>query len=638
MPLNLQKIIVSINSSLIIVLLSRIFFYQMIYFTSSSHNRNFYKFIGIRTNKTYSFIRKKKTFFVSLLKALATISLFPLLLSISLGSPDIVIKLRNWFSINSFSFNFELHYDLKFNLFFFTALAVSSSIVEFSNYYMETDPKKNAFFHLLVIFLLNMIILTLSKNLFFLFIGWEGVGFLSFLLISWWQTRTNAKKAALQAVIYNRIGDIGLLLFFALALISFKSWSLSEVRTIKAKETFRIKLLLIGALIAAAGKSAQFGLHPWLPAAMEGPTPVSALLHRSTMVVAGIFLLIRISPIYSACRAFNRWCLILGAVTAIFAATTAISQHDIKKIIAYSTTSQLGLMMVAIGLNNPRIALFHICTHAFFKAMLFLSSGRIIHSLGDEQDLRKMGGLFFILPKTSACIILGSLALAGTPFLAGFYSKDLILETSLTRLSNFFSIFISLIATLLTAVYSLRIILFCFGRIPSFKPLSPTREENKNLIKSLNRLAIGTIISGWTISTFVLFNAPITLQLVLKSLAFGISSVAAFYSYFTIKTLMTSLYFSPLLYNLKRFTTLQWFYQKTAHFVTSFTSFLASLTLRTRKIDQGWKENIGAQGIAYTSSTISKTYQLTQTGYIKHYLTMSSFIFIIIVFIMFLSF
>lgn len=171
MPLNLQKIIVSINSSLIIVLLSRIFFYQMIYFTSSSHNRNFYKFIGIRTNKTYSFIRKKKTFFVSLLKTLATISLFPLLLSISLGSPDIVIKLRNWFSINSFSFNFELHYDLKFNLFFFTALAVSSSIVEFSNYYMETDPKKNAFFHLLVIFLLNMIILTLSKNLFFLFIG-----------------------------------------------------------------------------------------------------------------------------------------------------------------------------------------------------------------------------------------------------------------------------------------------------------------------------------------------------------------------------------------------------------------------------------------------------------------------------------
>ena len=638
MPLNLQKIIVSINSSLIIILLSRIFFYQIIYFTSSFRNKTFYKFIGIRTNKTYSFIRKNKTFFVSLLKALAAISLFPLILSISLGSPDIVIKLRNWFSINSFSFNFELHYDLKFNLFFFTALTVSSSIVEFSNYYMETDPKKNAFFHLLVIFLLNMIILTLSKNLFFLFIGWEGVGFLSFLLISWWQTRTNAKKAALQAVIYNRIGDIGLLLFFALALISFKSWSLSEVKTIKARETFRIKLLLIGALIAAAGKSAQFGLHPWLPAAMEGPTPVSALLHRSTMVVAGIFLLIRISPVYSACRTFNRWCLILGAITAIFAATTAISQHDIKKIIAYSTTSQLGLMMVAIGLNNPRIALFHICTHAFFKAMLFLSSGRIIHSLRDEQDLRKMGGLFFILPKTSACIILGSLALAGTPFLAGFYSKDLILETSLTRLSNFFSIFLSLVATLLTAVYSLRIILFCFGRIPSFNPLSPTREENKNLIKSLNRLAIGTIISGWTISTFVLFNAPITLQLVLKSLAFSVSAIAAFYAYSTIKSLMASVYLSSLLYNLKRFTTLQWFYQKMAHFVTSFVSFLASLTLRTRKIDQGWKENIGAQGIAYTSSTISKTYQLTQTGYIKHYLTMSSFIFIVIFFIVFLSF
>ncbi len=633
MPLNLQWVIITLNSSLIIILFLSILFFQLTSSTLSKPHNLTISALGIKTNKTFTLITKNKTFFIYLMKTLAIMSSLPLISSLYLNSPDIIVLTKNWFSLNSFSFNLELHYDFKFNLFFFTALVVSSSIIEFSNYYMNTDPKKKAFFHLLIIFLLNMIILTVSNNLFFLFIGWEGVGFLSFLLIRWWQTRTKAKKAALQAIIYNRIGDIGLLLFFSLTLVSFKSWSISEISSLRIKNTIRIKLLLMGALLAAAGKSAQFGLHPWLPAAMEGPTPVSALLHRSTMVVAGIFLLIRISPLYSKFNQFNRWCLILGAITAIFAATTAISQHDIKKIIAYSTTRQLGLMMVAIGLNIPIIALFHICTHAFFKAMLFLSSGRIIHSLKDEQDLRKMGGLFLILPKTSACIILGRLALAGTPFLAGFYSKDLILEISLTKMTKFFGITISFIATLLTAVYSMRIILFCFTNPTLFKPLSPTREESINLIKPLNRLAIGTIISGWMISTFILFQTPITLQIVLKSLAFLITVTATVYRAFVIKNLiaLTITNHNPFL--LKRFTTFQWFYQKIAHCILSYIFLLSSLTLRTRKIDQGWKETIGAQGIAIFSANISKSYQLTQTGYIKHYLLMSSIIMIIILLI-----
>nr|YP_009110246.1 NADH dehydrogenase subunit 5 [Aphelasterias japonica]AIW65064.1 NADH dehydrogenase subunit 5 [Aphelasterias japonica] len=631
MPLNLQSIIIAINSSLIIILFSSIFFFQLTSSTSFFTKAPNSTALGININNTFSSVEKNNTFFITLLKTLTTLSFFPLILSIVLNFPDIVVVLNNWFSLNSFSFNLELHYDFKFNLFFFVALAVSSSIIEFSHYYMNSDPNKNAFFHLLIIFLLNMVILTFSNNLFFLFIGWEGVGFLSFMLISWWQTRTSASNAALQAIIYNRIGDIGLLLFFALTLVSFNSWSISEISSININTPIEIKLLLIGALIAATGKSAQFGLHPWLPAAMEGPTPVSALLHSSTMVVAGIFLLIRISPIYSSFISFNNWCLILGAITAIFAATTAISQHDIKKIIAYSTTSQLGLMMVAIGLNAPTIALFHICTHAFFKAMLFLSSGSIIHSLNDEQDLRKMGGLYLILPNTSACIILGSLALAGTPFLAGFYSKDLILEISLTSLSNFFSIIISFIATLLTAAYSMRIILFCFTSSALFNPLSPTSEEDKNLVNALNRLALGTILSGWTISTFILFNTPITLQLILKSLALIVTLAATFYSALIVKNLMTLAIHSPLASLLNSFTTLQWFYQNAAHSLISSLSFLTSLTLSTRNIDQGWNENIGAQGIASSSSNFSKTYQLTQTGYIKHYLLMSSLIMITIV-------
>ncbi len=633
MPLNLQRVILTINSSLIIILFSSIFFFQLTNSTSYKTHNLTISALGIRSNKTFTTIEKKRTFFIALMKTLAALSFLPLVASLSLNSPDIVVVTRNWFSLNSFSFNLELHYDFKFNLFFFTALVVSSAIVEFSNYYMNEDPKKKAFFHLLIIFLLNMVILTFSNNLFFLFIGWEGVGFLSFLLIRWWQTRTKAKKAAMQAIIYKRIGDIGLLLFFSLALISLKSWSMSEISNLRLNPSLELKLLLIGGLIAAAGKSAQFGLHPWLPAAMEGPTPVSALLHSSTMVVAGIFLLIRISPLYSKFTQFNRWCLILGAITAIFAATTAISQHDIKKIIAYSTTRQLGLMMVAIGLNRPAIALFHICTHAFFKAMLFLSSGRIIHSLKDEQDLRKMGGLFLILPKTSACIILGRLALAGTPFLAGFYSKDLILEISLTKMTKFFGIVISFIATLLTAVYSMRIILFCFANPPSFNPLSPTREENRNLVKPLNRLATGTIVSGWVISTFILFKAPITLQIMLKSLAFLVTLAATFYSAFIINKLITMTITTPRASILKRFTSLQWFYQKISHYILSFTFLVSSLTLRTRKIDQGWKETLGAQGAAASSIKISTTYQLTQTGYIKHYLLMSSIIMIVILII-----
>nr|YP_010393900.1 NADH dehydrogenase subunit 5 [Coscinasterias acutispina]UPY85822.1 NADH dehydrogenase subunit 5 [Coscinasterias acutispina] len=624
MPLNLQNIVITINSSLIIILFLSIFFFQL---HTTANNRicenTSFVILGLQTNNSFSLTVKNNTFFITLLNTLALISAIPLLLSISLNFPDIILLTSNWFSVNSFTVNIELHYDLKFNLFFFTALTVSSSIIEFSNYYMSSDPNKNAFFHLLIIFLLNMIILTFSNNLFFLFIGWEGVGFLSFLLISWWQTRTNANNASLQAVIYNRIGDIGLLLFFSIAVFSFNSWSLSEILLINPHNFPNINLLLLGTLIAAAGKSAQFGLHPWLPAAMEGPTPVSALLHSSTMVVAGIFLLIRISPIYSNTAQFNSWSLILGATTALFAATTAISQHDIKKIVAYSTTSQLGLMMVAIGLNAPTIALFHICTHAFFKAMLFLSSGSIIHSLNDEQDLRKMGGLFFILPNTSACIILGSLALAGTPFLAGFYSKDLILELSLTNLSNLFGVTLSFIATLLTAVYSTRIILFCFSSTPLFNPLSPTSEENNNLTNSLNRLALGTILSGWIITSFAIQNTPLTIELTLKSLALFITVSAAFYSTLMIKNFTTSL-FNPYPNFINAFTTLQWFYQNVAHSLSSVISLASALTFSTRNIDQGWSETIGAQGIGNASADLSKNYQLTQTGYIKHYLIMST--------------
>ena len=271
---------------------------------------------------------------------------------------------------------------------------------------------------------------------------------------------------------------------------------MSEILNQKVIHSPLVPFMLFGLILAAAGKSAQFGLHPWLPAAMEGPTPVSALLHSSTMVVAGVFLLVRTEALFSKAPPIQTVILILGRITALFAASTATAQHDIKKIVAYSTTRQLGLMVTSIGLGQPLLALFHICTHAFFKAMLFLCSGRIIHRLRDEQDLRKMRGLRKLLPVTSACLILGRLALMGTPFLAGFYSKDLILEAAGARLAKGLAFLLRLIATLLTAVYSFRIILFCFLSSPTIPALSPVKEENHKLKGALLRLSLGTIVSG----------------------------------------------------------------------------------------------------------------------------------------------
>lgn len=616
---------ISIKITIIFILFSSIFFFQ------NQRKPKFistHRLLGVSFNPSFVFLKKNNNYFMSTLKVLAFASLVPLTLTASTKPASIRIILRNWLTEASFCIPFQFCFDLKFKIFFSVALFVSWSILEFSFYYMKKDPLPKKFFRLLIIFLLKMIILTSTKNIFLLFIGWEGVGFLSFLLISWWTTRTNAKNSAIQAVIYKRIGDAGILIFFSLRLTLFNSWSLSEIVSLNNPPSFLHYLLLIGALIAATGKSAQFGLHPWLPAAMEGPTPVSALLHSSTMVVAGIFFLIRISPLYKKIPIFNTWCLILGSITAIFAATTAISQHDIKKIVAYSTTRQLGLMMVSIGLNQPNIALFHICTHAFFKAMLFLSSGRIIHSLNDEQDLRKMGGLQFLLPNTSACIILGSLALSGIPFLAGFYSKDLILEIRLSSLSNFFGITLSFLATLLTSVYSIRIIYFCFLKAPSFTPLSPTREEDPNLSKALNRLALGTIFSGWIISSFILTNPLITISFILKKLAFILTILGLIFSISLISFL--SVNFSNQLSRAKKFTTNQWFYENLSHSLFLLTTFVSSLILRTRNLDRGWRETLGPQGIGQLSSTLAQNYQISQRAYIKQYLLFTLLTFSII--------
>ena len=462
----------------------------------------FGKYIGDRNSEIVT------SLFVSISSIL---SLFIFYNVISEGYENNVV-IASWINSGSLNVNWSIKIDALSSVMLVVVTLISSLVHIYSIGYMSHDPHKPRFMAYLSLFTFAMLTLVTSDNFLQLFFGWEGVGLCSYFLIGFWFKKDSANAAAIKAFIVNRVGDFGFalgifLIFYLFGTVNYNEVFLLIPKTLDQEIYFlginlkSIDLICILLFMGAMGKSAQFLLHTWLPDAMEGPTPVSALIHAATMVTAGVFLVVRCSPIFEYSQiALNIICIV-GMTTAFFAATVALVQNDIKKIIAYSTCSQLGYMFFAAGIGAYNVAIFHLFTHAFFKALLFLGAGSVIHSLNNEQDIRKMGGIWRKLPYSWGLMIIGTLALTGFPFFSGFYSKEAIIEFAYLKGNTlgYYVVAIGIFTALLTAIYSWRLI---------FKTFHGTYENRELKIDSIHEspyvmlvplivLAIGSIFAGF---------------------------------------------------------------------------------------------------------------------------------------------
>ncbi|MDA8688106.1 NADH-quinone oxidoreductase subunit L [Candidatus Pelagibacter bacterium] len=559
-------------------------------------------------------------------------------------------KIFEWISSGNFIANWSINIDPLSSIMLVVVTFVSALVHIYSIGYMSHDPHKPRFMSYLSLFTFSMLVLVVSDNFLQLFFGWEGVGLCSYLLIGFWYKKESANNAAIKAFIVNRVGDFGLaigifLIFFYFGTINFKEVFNLAPQFLEKNIVFfgfespLITLICLFLFIGAMGKSAQFLLHTWLPDAMEGPTPVSALIHAATMVTAGVFLVVRCSPLFEYSQTALNLVTIVGMITAIFAASVALVQNDIKKIVAYSTCSQLGYMFFAAGVGAYHVAMFHLFTHAFFKALLFLGSGSVIHAFKDEQDIRNMGGVGKKLPYTYIFMLIGTLALTGFPFLSGFYSKDAIIEYAYLRntpLGNYAAT-VGIFTAFLTSIYSWRLFFKTFhGPYNNKKVLiNEAHESPLVMLVPLFLLSIGAIFAGyyfketfighhsndfWQASIFFLneikHNPIPSWFLLLTPILVTVAIPISFYYFVTnIKILEGFKKTNLPLYN---FLLNKWFidelyekiFIKPAKTMGSFF---------WKKCDQDIIDRFGPDGISKLIKKISKKASLFQTGFIYDY-------------------
>jgi len=556
----------------------------------------------------------------------------------------------NWIASGNFNVNWSINIDPLTSVMLVIVSLISSIIHFYSIGYMYSDPHKPRFMAYLSLFTFAMLTLVTADNFLQLFFGWEGVGLCSYLLIGFWYKKPSANSAAIKAFIVNRVGDFGFAIGIFLIFFFYGTVNYSEVfeltpSFINQEVIFLginfnlITLICLMLFLGAMGKSAQFLLHTWLPDAMEGPTPVSALIHAATMVTAGVFLIIRCSPIFEYSQVALNVVTAVGMITAFFAATVALVQNDIKKIVAYSTCSQLGYMFFAAGIGAYHVAIFHLFTHAFFKALLFLGSGCVIHSFHEEQDIRLMGGVWKKIPYTYALMIIGTLALTGFPFLSGFYSKDAIIEFAFLRGTNmgYYASAVGIITAFLTAIYSWRLIFKTFHGKYSNKENNLTSIKESPLIMLVPSclLAIGAIVTGllfkeifigsesynfWDdsilfLKSFEHDHLPIWLIFLTPALVIFAIPISYYLFIKNEKILKNFILRNNSLYN---FLLNKWYFDELYDFI--FVNPIKKLgTFLWRKGDVDIIDRYGPDGISKLIQTISSKAVNFQSGYLYHY-------------------
>lgn len=565
---------------------------------------------------------------------------------------DTVIELLSWINVGDFHANWGLKLDTLSTTMIGVVNTVSLLVHIYSIGYMSHDKSIARFMSYLSFFTFTMLMLVTAPNLVQMFFGWEGVGVASYLLIGFWYERQSAGAAAMKAFIVNRVGDVGLALGIATAFLLTGTVDfdgvISTVTQIASTqrpslnfwgyECDAINLLGILLFIGAMGKSAQLGLHTWLPDAMEGPTPVSALIHAATMVTAGVFLVCRMSPVYEVAPVAREIIIIVGASTAFFAASIALTQTDIKRVIAYSTCSQLGYMFFAAGCSAYGAAMFHLVTHAFFKALLFLGAGSVIHAMSDEQDINRMGGIYKLIPTTYVLMWIGSLALAGIPLFAGYYSKDAIIESAYltgTGAGNY-AFWIGLLVAFLTAFYSWRLLLLAFHGSPKAddRVMAHVHESPFVMLLPLFVLSVGAIFSGYLAHDWFVgakmaefWNGAIALPhhhhsdlpvwVVYSPLVAAVSGIVTAYLFYSKAQTVPQLIASRLS-ALYTFSYRKWFIDELYNVLFVNRAFGIGQML-WQKGDVGFIDRLGPNGISRLSLGLSRLVSYLQTGYVYHY-------------------